>query len=352
MFNPNRLELARKRRKLTSKALADSAKISAVTLSRAVNGIQLPDDETIKSLAEVLNFPVAFFFKDDVDKINPESASFRSYTSMTAKERDAALSAGSLAFELADLIRRDFNLPVSDILDLSHERNPAQAARLLREYWGIGEKPIANMIRLLETKGVRVFSLSESTRTVDAFSCWRNNEPFVFLNTFKSAERSRFDAAHELAHLVLHKHGGTQQGRMIEVEANTFASAFLMPEADVVATVPFVTSISQIISAKKRWGVAAVALAYRLHKLGRITEWQYIQVNRSYRTSEPQGLPAERSSVWEMVLRDLWKRGISRNQLARELLIPTEELENLLFGLAGDTNPPNLVIGKTVLRSV
>src|SRR3546814_6566541 len=54
----------------------------------------------------------------------------------------------------------------------------------------------------------------EDTKNVDAFSCWRNGQPFVFLNTFKSAERSRFDAAHELAHLVLHRHGGPQ-GREI-----------------------------------------------------------------------------------------------------------------------------------------
>src|SRR3546814_14807805 len=85
-----------------------------------------------------------------------------------------------------------------------------------------------------------------------------------------------FDAAHELAHLVLHRHGGPQ-GREAETEANQFASAFLMPHADLVSTIPYVSSIDQILRAKKRWGVAAVALAYRLNKLGLMTEWQYIK---------------------------------------------------------------------------
>src|SRR3546814_6955040 len=102
------------------------------------------------------------------------------------------------------------------------------------------------MIKLLESKGVHVFSLAEDTKNVDAFSCWRNGQPFVFLNTFKSAERSRFDAAHELAHLVLHRHGGPQ-GREAETEANQFASAFLMPHADLVSTLPYVSSIDQIL---------------------------------------------------------------------------------------------------------
>jgi Zn-dependent peptidase ImmA (M78 family) len=54
------------------------------------------------------------------------------------------------------------------------------------------------------------------------------------LNTFKSAERSRFDAAHELAHLVLHIHGMTSGGRDIEREADMFASAFLINRGDLI----------------------------------------------------------------------------------------------------------------------
>src|SRR3546814_9447087 len=116
---------------------------------------------------------------------------------MSARERDAALAAGSLAYEVIDWVSERFTLPKADILDLGHERDPASAARMLRQYWSIGEKPVGNMIKLLESKGVHVFSLAEDTKNVDAFSCWRNGKPFVFLNTFKSAERSRFDAAHE-----------------------------------------------------------------------------------------------------------------------------------------------------------
>jgi hypothetical protein len=86
--------------------------------------------------------------------------------------------------------------------------SPDTAALYLRQNWGLGERPIPNMLKLLEAKGVRVFSLAENTKAVDAFSVWRNGLPYVFLNIAKSAERSRFDASHELGHLVMHKHGG------------------------------------------------------------------------------------------------------------------------------------------------
>jgi Zn-dependent peptidase ImmA (M78 family)/plasmid maintenance system antidote protein VapI len=349
MFNPQRLELARKRRRLTAKKLAEKARIAPVTLSRIVNRQQTPDESTVAALVGALDYPMEFFFQDDFDSIDVGAASFRSLTSMSARERDAALAAGSLAFELIDWVSERFALPQADILDLGHEQDPASAARMLRQYWSIGEKPIGNMIKLLESKGVHVFSLAENTKNVDAFSCWRNDHPFVFLNTFKSTERSRFDAAHELAHLVLHRHGGPN-GREAETEANQFGSAFLMPHADLVSTIPYVSSIDQILSAKKRWGVAAVALAYRLNKLGLMTEWQYIQVNRRYRSSEPDGLPPERSSVWQMVLQELWKEGVSRGAIAAKLKIPEEELGSLLFGLTSDMAPP--VRGAPELKAV
>jgi len=68
----------------------------------------------------------------------------------------------------------------------------------LRRLWGLGELPIKNIIHLLEAKGIRVFSLSIDSAQVDAFSMWHVNRPFVFLNTKKSCEHSRFDVAHKL----------------------------------------------------------------------------------------------------------------------------------------------------------
>lgn len=356
MFNPGRLDLARKRRRYTARSLAERAQIAPVTLSRIVNGTQTPDEQTIERLVKALEFPRQFFFDSDIDPIDASAASFRSLKAMTARERDAAVAAGSLAYLMSDWVKAAFNLPATDLLNLEDEQDPLSAAKSIRQYWSIGEKPIGNMIKLLETKGIRIFSLSENTKNVDAFSCWRDDEPYIFLNTFKTAERSRFDAAHELGHLVLHKHGGPKQGRNAEFEANTFSSAFLMPEDDVRAWIPYVTCLDDIVLAKKRWGVSAMALTYRLHKLGIINDWPYRtfckQIRSRYGSSEPDGLPQERSSVWQTVLTDLWKEGTSKNHIAAELNIPHDEMENLLFGLTGETNPPNWSLGQTKLKVI
>jgi len=192
------------------------------------------------------------------------------------------------------------------------------------------------MIRLLEAKGVRVFSLNEDTKNVDAFSCWRDDQPYIFLNTFKSTERSRFDAAHELGHLVMHRHGAPQESRQAEMEADQFASHFLMPYDDLASRIRYVTSLEELIQAKRRWGVSVAALNYRLHKMGVISDWQNRTFNielstRGYRKSEPDGLPAEVSVVWPQVLADLWGERLTRDHVAEKLDLPADELSGLLF---------------------
>jgi Zn-dependent peptidase ImmA (M78 family)/DNA-binding XRE family transcriptional regulator len=346
MLTPSRLTIARKRRRLTIKALAEGAGLSPTTLGRMERGLVEPGPGTLAALAEVLGFPIAFFSGADIDELPREAASFRSLTAMTARERDAALAAGALAALFSDWVGERFELPATDLPALTHGVNPWSAARELRQYWGLGEKPLGSLLRLLEAKGVRVFSLAENTRNVDAFSCWRDGVPYVFLNTVKSAEHSRFDAAHELGHLLLHRHGGpAQDGRAVEVEANGFAAAFLMPEFDVVATIATVTALDRLVQAKRRWGVSVAALNYRLHQLGLLSDAQYrtfcIQINRrGYRTGEPNGLPREESIVWKTIFRELWAEGIVLDQVARSLHIPPAELDNLVRGLIGP--PPGL----------
>jgi len=147
---------------------------------------------------------MGWFSGSELHQPSSQTASFRSQARMAASTRDAALASGALAFLLNDWLEERFSLPSPDLPDL-REEEPEAAAITLRQHWGLGERPIKNMVHLLESKGVRVFSMAEDTTEVDAFSLWRETTPFVFLNTMKSAERSRFDAAHELGHLVLHR---------------------------------------------------------------------------------------------------------------------------------------------------
>lgn len=341
---------------MTSQALAAAAGISPVHLSRLENKNNQPGDETVEALAKALRYPIDFFYGDDLDEVDKEDASFRSLKAMTAKQRARALAAASLAFLVSDKIEQDFGLPEVDVPNLSYEPTPESAAATLRAHWGLGDRPIGNMIDLLEAKGVRVYSLTEQTKCVDAFSTWRSGIPYVFLNTLKSSEHSRFDAAHELGHLCMHQHGGSSH-KSAEPEANAFAGSFLMPPSDVRSRITRVSSLAEIQKFKKRWGVSLSALTFQLSKLKMITEWQarsyFIQMNKDgSRTIEPDPMPFETSHIWKTVFKEYWNEKVTRTDVARSLNVPEDEFHDLVFGLAVEAFGPEIGGAKPTLRLV
>lgn len=339
-LNPTRLEFARRRRGLTQTALADAVGVTPRSVKAFEAGDKAPSEDTLDLLAQAVDFPTSFLtLPDPIAMVDVDAVSFRSLKSLTARKRDGGLAAASLAAELNRWLEARFamprpNLPPPEEFDGMH---PEVAAEAVRRKWGLGEAPIGNMIKLLETKGIRVFSLVEDCHELDAFSTWLDGTPFVFLNTGKSAERSRMDCAHELGHLLLHR-TGRPQGKDAEDEANRFAAAFLMPRASLLAARLPTMTLPPLIAYKKTWGVALSALVHRLHRLGRLTEWQYRSLfvelsSKGFRTAEPNEMPCETSDVLQTVLGMLREDGIGRTQIARDLDIPASELDRLVFGL-------------------
>lgn len=339
MFSPSRLTLARQKRGMSKKELAGLLGLTPQSITNFESEVvkEEPSENTLLNIARILEFPVSFFSKKKVEPIDLESASFRALTKMSASQRDSSLATGLLAFELNDWIEAKFTLPSHNLPDLRNE-TPESAAILLRQMWNLGEKPISNMIHLLESKGIRVYFIAEDYKNVDAFSVWKNGVPFVLLNNLKSAERSRFDAAHELGHLVLHKHGITQKNKEAEKEANSFASAFLMPEATVISQAPSLPTISNLIKLKKYWSVSLTAMAYRLNKLNLLSEWQYrilnIEINKKgFNINEPYPIARETSQILNKVLANLAEDGINKNNIALELGLTVKELQKLILGI-------------------
>jgi len=337
-FNPSRLSLARRRRGLTKTKLAELVGVEVRSITGYEHGDFKPEKERLQRLADELHFPMQFFVGDDVQEIVPDVVSFRSLSKMTASQRDSALGAGAVALMLNQWIEQRFELPATSLPDLSQEPSPAAAAVALRRTWGLGELPIKNMVYLLEARGVRVFSLSLDTVSVDAYSMWHSSTPFVFLNTMKSCERSRFDAAHELGHLVMHRHAGPKD-RSAEREANEFASAFLMPEGSVLANAPVMPTVDQLIKHKMFWTVSVAALAYRLKDVGLVNDWHYrslcIEIaQRGYQKSEPNEASRETSQIFKKVFAALREEGLTRSDIATALAVHVNELDELVFGLA------------------
>ena len=181
--------------------------------------------------------------------------------------------------------------------------------------------------------------LSEGDRIVFTVERAGEAQPLTIVSDFKTPESSIFDTAHELGHLVMHRHAGTKGYRSFEREADSFAAHFLMPRNDVLSRVPRPTTVEVVLQAKQRWRVSAMAMAYQLRTLGRVSEYQYKSIcielgRRGYRSGEPLGVEREASLIWPKVLKQLWQEKITRADIARDLNIPLDELQSLLWSLA------------------
>jgi Zn-dependent peptidase ImmA (M78 family)/DNA-binding XRE family transcriptional regulator len=337
MLSPSRLIIARKRRGLTLTRLADLTGLSRHSLSVYENGHQTPSEDTFLVLADALDVSPSFLGAPDVDEIPVDAVSFRALSKMTARQRDSALSAGGIAILINDWIEARFDLPKADIPSLTG-CDSESAAEIVRARWGLGEEPIANVLHLLEAHGVRVYSLTAENAQLDAYSLYWRTQPFIFLSTLKSGERGRFDAAHELGHLVLHGEHQTPHGPAAEIEANRFAAAFLMPRASVLAAGLRDPGVDRILRAKRTWSVAAMALTHRLNELGLLTEWGYrsacVHLSRmGYRRGEPNGIQRESSQLLAKVFKGLREDGLKAADIATDIGIATDELRSHVFGL-------------------
>ncbi|WP_424536913.1 helix-turn-helix domain-containing protein [Sphaerisporangium viridialbum] len=339
-FTPSRLRVARKRRGMTLVRLEQVTGITTRTLSEYENGRGRERQLTttvLETLARALEVPVAFLTAAEIEEIPLEAVSFRAPSKLTAGQRDTALAAARIAIMINEWIEERFLLPAPDVPSLTG-KDPDWAAERVRGLWNLGVAPIGNLIHLLEAQGVRVFSLAEECLEVDAFSFYWKTTPYVILNTRKSGERGRFDAAHELGHLVLHPEHEIPHGKEAEQQAQRFASAFLMPEKAVLAKRLNNATVDRVLAAKSTWKVSAMALTYRLHELNLVTEWGYrsLSTNLSrmgYRREEVGGIARESSQLLSKVFTALRAEGVTPLQIADELHITWNELSDQVFGL-------------------
>lgn len=293
-FDPRRLTLARRLKQLSKKQLADLVDVSAASITQYEAGRTVPPDETQARLALACGVPQAYLLRAP-DRRRPDFASqsfFRSLRSTTQTERDQADALAEHVMDIAEVLNGLVHLPPVDIPSL-HPQTGTRVeieglAREVRDAWNVPPGPVANMTRLLEAHGVvvsRLHSMSDNRR-LDGFSRWFGERPLILLWADKADKaRSRFDAAHELGHMVMHSDADPASIEQ-ERQANFFASAFLMPtpeiDPDLARAAPTLNSWPELLDRRAHWGVSAKALLYRSRELGALPEFAFRRAMQNY----------------------------------------------------------------------
>ncbi len=278
VFVPERLRLARELSEWSQADLARQLRVTPAAVSQFESGVTRPSADVTNRMAQTLNVPNAFF---TVAVTDTHDGFFRSLRRTSVAHRRRARALAHVAHDLAEAAGADIlppaALPRFPVNDLKAPREHLeQIASDVRQELGLPRGPISNVVALLEQLGVVVIRLPLDTADVDAFSLPFPDRPVVVLGAEKDDKaRSRFDAAHELGHLIVH---GDQVWGVKEVEqqAHAFAAEFLMPAAQIYDELPTRADWPRLFELKRRWQVSLAALLMRAKTLQRMSEPQYL----------------------------------------------------------------------------
>lgn len=336
-FSGDRLRLARFRRGMSIKDLADRVGVTHSAVSQYETGRSRPTSASLAKLAMATGVTPDFFRFDrrPVSSAGLDGTHFRSLRSTTKTVRSAAWAWSEVTLDVSDVLERYVSFPAVNLPERTLGPDAdvliIEAVEKVRTQWAIPEGPVGNLVRHLETNGVVVTKLPAAAQGVDAFSHFQGRRPVVVLGPAdKDVARSRFDAAHELGHLVCHPEadpGGTQ-----EQQAHAFAAELLMPRHIMLEVLPRRFDLGVYARLKQDWGVSISALLYRARTLEVISDSAYrravMTMNKSYgRKEEPFPLKTrEQPQLLESALRLIATTGRSIDDIASECCITTEEL--------------------------
>jgi len=303
-------------------------------------------------LCEKLNLDLRFFLRPVVNH-ETERIYFRSLSAATKSARTKAVRRFGWLKEMVWYLRQDlefprlsipvFNVPAEATaisLDFVEE-----AANECRRYWQLGDAPIADMTLTLENNGVIVSRAKFDADELNAFSQWcdRDSTPYMVLGTDKaSAVRLRFNAAHELGHILLHRNiekrhlGNRATHALLEKQAHRFASAFLLPAKRFSEEV-WSPSLEGFRSLKQYWKTSIGTMIARCEELEILNPDQskrlWIYMNRKgWRKAEPYDdqLPTEAPRLLRRSFQVLVDEGITtRDQIVYDLRLTPSDMEEM-----------------------
>ena len=351
-FIGGRLRQAREAREVSALALANLIVKSSTAVYQYESGAHSPRPEVTQKIAEVLHVPEELFRRPMLREV-PGTIFYRSMASTLESVRTRVERRYEWLQEIVTYLRTlvelpPVNLPLFDVpaepVRFSSEQIEDYAVQA-RRFWNMGDGPIANVLALLENNGVIVVREEIGADKLDAFSeyCPDDNTPYIFLAADKNvACRARFDIAHELGHLILHRNmrkGQISLGpehRLIEEQADRFAGAFLLPEKAFASDL-YSATLDAFKIIKGKWAVSIAMQIVRAEQLGFISNEQAKRFwmnysRRQWRKHEPldDTFEVEQPQLlrlgFELIVNE---RLQTREQIRRSIPLSPHDVESL-----------------------
>lgn len=349
-----KLKIARAAAGLSLRDLAArmNGRVTAQAIGKYERDEDMPSSGVLIALARALGVREEYLLADD--ELVLEGVEFRKAPKASAKE-EAQIQAQTLHLleryiaveDLLNLRSVDWEQPRSAPYPVADFRDAEDAARSVRENWGLGHDPIPKLAELLEERGIKILSLDLDD--IDGLAAKvrrkdRGDARVIVIKKSTWSERKRFNLAHELGHMVMAADPRLDE----EKAAHRFAGAFLIPADSLRSEVGAnrsTISIGELVALKEKFGASIQAIVYRCKDLGIIHQSEYIRqfqvfAQRGWRAApfeEPGRLEPELEEprrFERLCYRALAERVIGDARAAELLGISVRELDRRLDQMA------------------
>jgi Zn-dependent peptidase ImmA (M78 family)/DNA-binding XRE family transcriptional regulator len=274
------LERARKRHGFSQEDLASDIGLKRQTIHRYEKGEISPSMDVVFKLAKKLDVTLDYFFEeksaeDDFDvffqiiDVTPfsnvqyrEGEGLDFDTKNTIKKKTYHELIKLLAIENETKLKIEWKNPIEG-LNVATRNDAEKAAIEVRKKWQLYNNPIANVINLLEGKGIRVFEI-DAPLSFEGLSAKYGDLPIIVLNyNTEEVTRKRFTALHELGHLMLQIDTERVDKKTIEVICDAFAATMLMPRQLLILELGQQRSTldnQEVLRLKEMYGISVQAI--------------------------------------------------------------------------------------------
>lgn len=332
-----RIKQARKASGLSLRALADRVGISAMAISKYENDQSMPSSGVLLALANAMNVRTEYFFRSE--EIQLKNVEYRKHHKLPKKVQDKiegnVIEQVERFFELERFLPsrpiEKFKIPKSIPKKINTYSEIEEVSLLLRKEWGLGVNPIAELIDMLEERGIKVF-LSDVLHDgkFDGLAVTVNDVPIVVVGNDWSGDRQRFTLSHELGHLILKDRLDLKLDD--EAAANRFAGAFLAAKQEVLKELGERRTWiepKELYVLKHAYGLSMNAWLYRAKDLEILAGANFQKMMRffskqGWRKEEPgQAIAPERPQLFEqLVFRALAEDLIGESKAAELMGLP------------------------------
>ena len=308
----SKLKTARSLTGLSTRAVAEKlAKrfpISHATIANYESGRSVTPLDILAGLAEIYERPLNWFLERGKSLTGVQYRNLKSRVSMSDLHRFEATVQGwvDAYVTLEERLRRPLTPTVSCVGFDKNSLPEALSLDVRRRLPLSEDEPIQSIVEVLEQFGIRVIENPTDLR-IDGLAAKYDDEYIVVLNPTVSNDRTRLNAAHELAHVLFGDcDAATTETKATEQRAFEFASLLLLPNGQLKKAFEG-QSMVRLVQFKERFGISLAAMVYRAEKLGFISKAKakmlWVEFSRrGWRTNEPGIVRPDRATRFEQLI--------------------------------------------------